>query len=98
MNGTTRIRITGEMANAERRPPIVDNPRWEKRLLKFLEKTAIGKAGPDKIDDEIKMITRYEEWCNLVEDSESEDDEAASEGRNSEARGPIIVRPPLRAA
>jgi hypothetical protein len=67
-------------------------------LLKFLEKTTIGKVGPDKIDDEIGRITRYEEWCNLVEDSESEDDEAVSHGRNNEARGTIIVRPPLRAA
>jgi hypothetical protein len=67
-------------------------------VLKFLEKTTIGKAGPDKIDDEIRRITRYEEWCNLVEDSESEDDEAVSHGRNNEARETIIVRPPLRAA
>jgi hypothetical protein len=53
---------------------LLGNPRWEKRLLKFLEKTTIGKVGPDKIDDEIRRVTRYEEWCNLVEDSESEDD------------------------
>jgi hypothetical protein len=39
-----------------------------------------------------------EEWYNLVEDSESEDDEVVSQGRNNEARGTIIVRPPLRAA
>jgi hypothetical protein len=77
---------------------LLGNPRWEKRLLKFLEKTTIGKVGPDKIDDEIRRITRYEELCNLVEDSESEDDEAVSHGRNNEARATIIVRPPLRAA
>jgi hypothetical protein len=59
-----------------------------KRLLKFLEKTTIGKVGPDKIDDEIRRITGYEEWCNLVEDSESEDDEAVSHGRKNEAQGP----------
>jgi hypothetical protein len=46
-----------------------------KRLLKFLEKTTIGKVGPDKIDGEIRRVTRDDEWCNLVEDSESEDDE-----------------------
>jgi hypothetical protein len=39
------------------------------------EKTTVGKVGPEKIDDEIRRVTRYEEWCNLVEDSESEDDE-----------------------
>jgi hypothetical protein len=27
---------------------LLGNPRWEKRLLKFLEKTTIGKVGPDK--------------------------------------------------
>jgi hypothetical protein len=69
---------------------LLGNPRCEKRLLKFLEKTTIGKVGPDIIDDEITRITRYEEWCNLVE--------AVSHGRNNEARGTIIVRPPLRAA
>jgi hypothetical protein len=66
---------------------LLGNPRWEKGLLQFLEKTTIGKVGPDKIDDEIRRITRYEEWCNLVEDSESEDDEAVSHGCNNEARG-----------
>jgi hypothetical protein len=58
----------------------------------------IGKVGPDKIDDKIRRITKYEEWCNLVEESESDDDEAATHGRNNEAKGTIIVRPPLRAA
>jgi hypothetical protein len=77
---------------------LLGNPRWEKRFLKFLEKSTIGKVGPDKIGGEIRRITRYEEWCNLVEDSESEDDEAVSHGGNNEARGTIIVRPPLRAA
>jgi hypothetical protein len=33
---------------------LLGNPRWEKRLLSFLEKTNIGKMGPDKIDDEIR--------------------------------------------
>jgi hypothetical protein len=77
---------------------LLGNPQWEQHLLKFLENTTIGKVGPDKIDDEIRRITRYEEWCNLVEDSDSEDDEAVSHGRNNEARGTIIVRPPLRPA
>jgi hypothetical protein len=62
------------------------------------EKMTIGKVGPDTIDGEIRRITRYEEWCNLVDDSESEDDEAVMHGRNNEARGTIIIRPRLRAA
>jgi hypothetical protein len=77
---------------------LLGNLRWEKRLLKFLEKTTIGKVGPEKIDDEIRSVTRYGGWCGLGEDSESEDDEVVSQGRNGGARGTIIVRPPLRAA
>jgi hypothetical protein len=77
---------------------LLGNPRSEKRLLIFLEKPTIGKVGPDKIDDKIRRITRYEEWYNPVEDSESEGDEVATQGRNIEASGIIIVRPPLRAA
>jgi hypothetical protein len=52
--------------------------------------------GPDKIDDEIRRITRYQEWCNLVDHPDSEDDEVISQDRNNEARGTILVPPPLR--
>jgi hypothetical protein len=89
---------TGPFTQSRSIGTLLGNPRWEKRLLKFLEKPTIGKVEPDKIDDEIRRITRYEEWCNLVEDSESENDEAISHGRNNEARGTIIIRPPWRAA
>jgi hypothetical protein len=64
----------------------------------ILEKTTIGKGGPDKINDKIRKITRYEEWVNYVQDSELEDDEAVSHNQNNEARGTIIVRLPLWAA
>jgi hypothetical protein len=40
---------------------LLGNPRWEKRLLSFLEKTNIGKVGADKIDDEVRRMTRYED-------------------------------------
>jgi hypothetical protein len=43
-----------------------------------LKKTTIGNVEPDKIDDESRRITRYKEWCNLIEDSEAKDDEAAA--------------------
>jgi hypothetical protein len=46
--------------------------------------------GPDEIDDDIRKIVRYEEWCNLVENSDSEADEAVSQGPKIEERGPII--------
>jgi hypothetical protein len=64
-------------------------------LLQFLEKITIGQVGPDKIDNEIRKITRYEEWYNFVEDSKADDDEVATHGGNNEARGTIIVRLPL---
>jgi hypothetical protein len=51
---------------------LLRNPRWEKPLLKFLEKTTVGNVASDKIDDEIRRVTKYVEWCNLVEDSDSE--------------------------
>jgi hypothetical protein len=67
---------------------LLGNPRWDKRLLKFLAKTTIGNVGPDKIDDEIRRITRYEEWCNLVEDFELEDDDLVNQGRTMRQEGP----------
>jgi hypothetical protein len=60
-------------------------------LLKCLEKTTIRKVGHERIDDEIRKITRYEEWCHLVDNVEAEYDEAVSQGRNDEARATIIV-------
>jgi hypothetical protein len=73
---------------------LLGNLGCEKRLNKFHEKITIGKVEPDTIDDEIRRISRYEEeqWCNLVEDFESEDDEAVSPGHNNDARGTIFVR------
>jgi hypothetical protein len=53
---------------------------------------------PDKIDDEIRWINGYEEWCNPIEDSASEDDEEVSHGQNNEATETIIVRLRLHAA
>jgi hypothetical protein len=64
-------------------------------LLKFVEKTPIGKGGPDKLDDEIRRITIFKDGCNLVEASESVNDEAGTHGGNNEARETIIVRPAL---
>jgi hypothetical protein len=61
------------------------------RLLSFLEKTNIRKMGPDEIDDEIRRIMRYGEWCNPVENSDSDDDGAVSQGPKIEERGTIIT-------
>jgi hypothetical protein len=44
--------------------------------------------GPVKIHAEIRRITRYEEWCNLVEDSNSEDDEAPAKVAAMRQEGP----------
>jgi hypothetical protein len=67
-------------------------------LLFFFILLTVGNVGSDKIDDEVGRVARYEDWCNLVEDSELEGDEVVSQSRNNAARGTIIVRPPLRAA
>jgi hypothetical protein len=52
---------------------LLGNPRWEKRLLKFLQRTKIGRIGPDLIDDEIRRVTPYEGWTDLVPDERSTD-------------------------
>jgi hypothetical protein len=44
---------TGAFTSPRSIGALLGNPRWEKRSLSFLEKTNIGKMGPDKIDDEI---------------------------------------------
>jgi hypothetical protein len=75
---------------AQPRGALLGHPRWEMRLLSLLKKTNIGMMGPDEIDDEIGRITRYGEWCNLVENSDSEDDEALSQGPYNKGRGTII--------
>jgi hypothetical protein len=77
---------------------LLGNPRWEIPLLSFVETTNIGKVGPDKIDDEIRRITRYEDWCNLVEDPGSGDEGSVSHGRSNQARGTIIGRPHIHSA
>jgi hypothetical protein len=57
-----------------------------------VQKTNIGNVGPDKIDDEIRRIMRYEDWCNVVEDPESGDEGLVSHARSNQARGTTIVR------
>jgi hypothetical protein len=37
---------------------LLGNPRCEKRILKCLAISGVGKIGPDKVDDEICRITR----------------------------------------
>jgi hypothetical protein len=90
--------ITGTFTRPRSIGALLGNPRWEKRLLPFPEKINIGKSGPDKIDDEIRRITRYEDWCNLVVDPESGDEVSASHDRSNQARWTIIVRPHLHSA
>jgi hypothetical protein len=43
---------------------LLGNPRWEKRLLHFLQRTKTGRIGPDLIDDEISRVTQYEGWTD----------------------------------
>jgi hypothetical protein len=67
-------------------------------LLSFLEKTNIEKIGPGKIDDEIRRMTRDEDWCNLVDDPDSEGGELVIQDRRKEARETIIAQPHLHTA
>jgi hypothetical protein len=65
--------LTGEFTRPSSIGQLLGNPRWEKRLLKFLQRTKIGRIGPDLIDDEIRRVTRYEGWTDLVPDERSID-------------------------
>jgi ribonuclease HI len=65
--------LTGEFTRPSSIGQLLGNPRWEKRLLRFLQRTKKGRIGPDLIDDEIRRVTRYEGWTDLVPDERSID-------------------------
>jgi hypothetical protein len=65
--------LTGEFTPPSSITQLLGNPRSEQRLLKFLQCTQIGRIGPDLIDDEIRRVTRYEGWTDLVPDERSID-------------------------
>jgi hypothetical protein len=65
--------LTSEFTRPSSIGQLSGNPRWEKRLLKFLLHTKIARIGPDLIDDEIRRVTRYEGWTDLVPDKRSTD-------------------------
>jgi hypothetical protein len=65
--------LTGEFTRPSSIGQLFGNPRWERRLLKFLQRTKVGRIGPDLIDDEIRRVTRYEGWTDLVSDERSID-------------------------
>jgi hypothetical protein len=71
---------------------LLGNPRWEKRLLKFLSISGVCKLGPDKVDDEIRRITRYDEWHNLADDAESQDHGDTTLHDSTVMRATIVVR------
>jgi hypothetical protein len=52
--------LAGEFTRPSSIGQLLGNPRWEKRLLQFLQRTEIGRIGPHLIDDEIRRVTRYE--------------------------------------
>jgi hypothetical protein len=72
---------------------LLGDPRWEKSLLKFLAISGVGKIGPDKVNDGIRRITRYDGWHNLVGESESEDHSDTTVHDCSVQRGTIVVSP-----
>jgi hypothetical protein len=65
--------LTGEFTRPSSIGQLLGNPRWETRLLQFLQRTNIGRIGPDLIDDEIRRVTRYAGWTDLVPDERSID-------------------------
>jgi hypothetical protein len=63
--------LTGEFTRPSSIGQLLGKPRWEKRPLKFLERTKNGRIGPDLKHDEIRR--RYEGWTDLVPDERSID-------------------------
>jgi hypothetical protein len=64
---------------------LLGTPQCAKRLLSSLEKTNIQMAGPEKTDEGISRIRRYEDWCNFLENPDSEYDGSVIQGRSNEA-------------
>jgi hypothetical protein len=56
---TLRDPLTGEFKHPSPISQLLGNPRWEHCLLTFLQRTKIGRIGPDLIDDKIRRMTRY---------------------------------------
>jgi hypothetical protein len=67
--------LTGEFTRSSSIGQLLGNPEWDKRQLKFLQRTKIGRIGPDIIDDEIRRVIWYEWWTDLVPDERSIDGE-----------------------
>jgi hypothetical protein len=65
--------LTGEFTRPLSIGQLLGNPRWEKRLLKFLQRPKIGRIGLGLIDDEIRRVMRYEGWTDQVPDEWSID-------------------------
>jgi hypothetical protein len=65
--------LTGEFTRPSSIGQLLGNPRWGKHRLQFLQRTKIGRIGPDLIDDEIRRVTWYEEWTDLVPDERAID-------------------------
>jgi len=41
---------------------VLSSPRWERRLLKFLELSGVGRVVEDGADEEVRRATRLEGW------------------------------------
>jgi len=39
------------------------NPRWERRFLKFLELSGVGRAMAGETDEDGTRAARLDEWC-----------------------------------
>jgi hypothetical protein len=40
------------------------------RINQSINQSGVGKIGPDKVDDEIRRITSYDEWHNLADEAD----------------------------
>jgi len=62
-----RLSRGGKGGSVERKNPgsisvLVSNPRWERRLLKFLELSGVGRVMDDGRDEEEVRAARLDNW------------------------------------
>jgi len=55
-------RCNGNIQSPEGVRVLLANPRWERRLLKFLELSGVGRAMDDGVDEDVARAKRLDGW------------------------------------
>jgi len=52
---------------------LLTDPRWEKRFVRFLELSGVGRTVPDGTDEESAYAARLDTWIAFEEEEEGVD-------------------------